>query len=108
MVLPMEQAVLLHLPLTGEKFGTATDQEAVRALGDQLGQVIADASAGEFDGDEFGGNKCVLFMYGPDADRLFALIEPILKTTPVAAGGYAVKRYGAANDPGAQEMRVTW
>ena len=108
MVLLMEQAVLLHLPLTSEKFGTATDQEAVRALGDQLEQVIADASAGEFDGDEFGGNKCVLFMYGPDADRLFALIEPILRAAPVASGGYAIKRYGAADDPGAREERVTW
>jgi hypothetical protein len=104
----MEQAVIIHLPMKGGKFGAPADHEAVIALEERVEKAIADASVGEFDGDEFGGDKCVLFMYGPDADRLFALVEPILKAAPIASGGYAVKRYGAADDPSSKEERVTW
>lgn len=104
----MEQAVIVHLKLTGDQFGSSRERDAVLALEDHLEKSILDGSAGEFDGDEFGDNKCVLFMYGPDADRLFTIIEPILKSTPLATGGYAIKRYGEASDPNASEVRVTW
>lgn len=104
----MEQAVIIHLPMRGKQFGEPTDREAVLALEDELEKLLSDGTVGELDGDEFGGNKCVLFMYGPDADRLFALIEPLLKATPIASSGYAIKRYGAADDLFASEKRVTW
>ena len=83
-------------------------REAVRDLERRLERAIQADAAGEFDGDEFGGNKCVLYMYGPDADRLFEIIEPILKSVPLASGGYAIKRYGEAHDSRAREVRVTW
>ena len=108
MVSSMQQAVLVHLPMKEDPFGSPTEKAEVHALEELLENAIVDGAAGEFDGDEFGATKCVLFMYGPDADRLFALIEPILRAAPVASGGYAIKRYGAADDPGAPEKRVTW
>jgi len=45
-------------------------------------------------------------MYGPDADRLFGVVEPILKAAPLARGGFAIKRYGDAKDLNAVEARV--
>jgi hypothetical protein len=104
----MEHAVIVHLRLTGGPLGSPEEGDAAAALGDELESAVEAASAGEFDGDEFGDHKCVLFMYGPDADRLFAAIEPILKDTPLAAGGHAIKRYGEAADSDAAEVRVTW
>jgi hypothetical protein len=80
----------------------------VLRLKDQVLLAIRDASAGEFDGHEFGAGECVLFVYGPDADRLYGVIEPLLEAAPVAAGGYAIKRYGKADDPTSPEIRVTW
>lgn len=53
-----------------------------------------------------GGGECVLYMYGPDADLLFAAVEPVLKSSALASGGWAVKRYGEASDPGANEVNV--
>ena len=103
----MEQAVIVHLRLRESPFGSSEERQSVQALEDRLERVIAEASAGEFDGDEFGDWECVLFMYGSDADRLFKAIEPLLKITPAAAGGYAIKRFGEANDPNAPEVRVT-
>ena len=104
----MEQAVIVHFALSDSEFGSPEEREAIFAFEDQLEQAIAKASAGEFDGNEFGGGECVLYMYGPDADRLFAAVEPLLKGFPPAAGGHAIKRYGAASDPGAKAVRVTW
>jgi hypothetical protein len=33
-------------------------------------------------------------MYGPDADRLFTVIKPILENTPFMKGAQVKKRYG--------------
>ena len=104
----MEQAVIVYLRLNDGQFGTPREHESVRALEERLEQAIGGASVGEFDGDLFGEAECILYMYGPDAERLFVVIEPILKSSPVAAGGYAIKRFGEAADPSAKEIRVTW
>jgi hypothetical protein len=59
--------------------------------------------AGEFDGDEFGGGECILFMYGPDTDKLFSAIQPIMKDWQALVGGYAIKRHGP---PGARSEKI--
>lgn len=100
--------MIVHLPMRGDRFGSPVEQAEVRALEERLEKAIVEGDAGEFDGDEFGENKCVLFMYGPDADRLFSVIQPTLADAPVASGGYAILRYGAADDPGAPEKRLDW
>jgi hypothetical protein len=104
----VEQAVKVHLRLSDDAFGTPEDREAIFALEDQLEAAIEETAAGEFDGDEFGQGECVLFMYGPDADRLFTAILPVLKSSHLAKGGWATKRYGDVSDPDAREVRVQW
>ncbi|WP_246811386.1 hypothetical protein [Mesorhizobium sp. AA22] len=92
----MEQAVIVYLLLNDGQFGTSKERASIFALEDRLEQVVGNASVGEFDGDEFGDGKCILYMYGPDAERLFFVIEPVLKSSPAAVGGYAIKRFGKA------------
>ena len=104
----MEQAVIVHLRLSDGGFGSEEQREALFALQEEMMHAIKDAAAGEFDGDMFGEGECVLYMYGPEADRLFAAIEPLLKSCPLASGGYAIKRYGEAGDSDAREVRVAW
>ena len=104
----VEQAVLVHIPLSTDTFGTDEEQEAVFALESELEEAVKASGLGEFDGNEFGGGECVFFMYGPDADALYGLIEPILRSKPIAAGGFAIKRYGEASDASAHEARVAW
>jgi len=104
----LEQAVIVFLPLSDDEFGSPEENEALHALEVELAEAVEKASAGAFDGNEFGGGQCVFFMYGPDADRLFGAIEPLLKTNAAAAGGCAIKRYGEVLDPDAKQVRVTW
>jgi hypothetical protein len=103
----MEQALIVHLRLG--LLGGLFSRAQVHALEDELARAIADGAVGEFDGAEFGfAGQCDLFMYGPDADALFEAVSPVLKRTPVATGGFAIKRHGDATDPNAREVRVAW
>ena len=102
----MEHAVIARLSLRENPFGSEREREIIADLAGELQHAIKDNNVGEFDGEEFGGGLCVLYMYGPDADRLFSVVEPILKASPLARGGLAIKRYGEASDAGATEIRV--
>lgn len=98
-----EQAVLVHVKLSSGEMGSEEERERVFELEDGLIAAIDERGAGEFDGNEFGEGECVLYMYGSDADELFAAVEPVLRESPVVKGGYAVVRYG---QPGAREVRT--
>jgi hypothetical protein len=102
----MEQAVLVHLQLIDHPFGSDRERTAIFDLEDLLRDAIAEHGVGLFDGEEFGGGRCILFMYGPDADRLFAAVEPILRAALVTRGGFAIKQYGVPDDLSAPEVRV--
>ena len=101
-----EHAVLIHLKLQHGEFGSTEEREAIHAFEDELSDAVEDAGVGEFDGDDFGMGESILYMYGPDADRLFGVIQPLLQRSALAKGGYAIKRYGEAEDEDAREVRV--
>jgi hypothetical protein len=102
----MEHAVIVHLQLDDPGFGSAEMRESIYELQGSLTDAINKAKVGEFDGDDFGQGECLLFMYGPNADLLFDTVEPILKQSPHAKGGFAIKRYGEATDPRAREVKI--
>ena len=88
-----EQAVLVYFD-----YGS-TDLSALFAVEEALERVIADAKAGELDGNEIAtdGSDGTLFMYGPNADALFAAIHPTLEAAPFMQGARVVLRYGPAD-----------
>lgn len=102
----MEHAVLTYLPLLNDPFGSEREREIIADLAGQLQRAINDHNVGEFDGEEFGGGRCILYMYGPDADRLFSVVEPILKSNQLSNGSFVIKRYGEAKDLNAVEEKV--
>ena len=63
-----EHAVIVRFRAWG------TDLNAIFDLETEIEAAIASASAGEFDGNEVAtdGSEGTLYMYGPDADRLFS------------------------------------
>ena len=101
-----EHAVLLHLPLSDDEFGAESERASIQQLSDQLESTIEEKGVGEFDGDEFGGGTCTLFMYGPDADVLWEAIESMVRSSHHSFGGHVIRRYGSASDPTAREVRL--
>ena len=68
-----------------------------------LGMLLSGANAahaGEYDGNEVAtdGSDGFLYMYGPDADRLFEVIRPILEACSFMRGARMTLRYGPPSD----------
>ena len=102
-----DQALLVHVPLSNDEFGSDEEREGLFEVEDQMVEAIEGAEIGEYDGNEFGGGEFVMYIYGPDADALFSAAEPILRALQPPMGGfYAMKRYGRADDFGAREERI--
>jgi hypothetical protein len=100
-----EHAVITHLPLSDDEFGSEDERARVFELEDRIGDAAA-ALGGEHDGNEFGAGEAVLYTYGPDADALLEAVRESLSGFPLRSGAYAIKRYGRADDPDAREERV--
>lgn len=87
----------------------STDLEPLFGLEEQLEQAIAEADAGEYDGNEVAvsGSDGILYMYGPDADALYSVVKPILASATCIRNAVATLRYGPpADDVRRVEMRV--
>lgn len=98
-----EQALIVTIPLHSGDMGSAEERKRIFTLEDQLTRAVRESGTGEFDGNEFGGGVCTLYMYGPSADRLFSVARPILRRFRPPTGSYLVKRYGK---PGSKQDRL--
>lgn len=97
-----EQAVVVTIKLNSGDMGSAEERQRITALENQLSDAIRRSSIGEFDGDEYGGRVCTVYMYDP-RERLFVAVLPVLKKFRAPRGSYVVKRYGK---PGARQDRI--
>jgi len=98
-----EQALIATIKLSSGDMGSTEERGRIVALEHQLSEAIKHSAAGEFDGDEYGGGVCTIYMYGPSAERLFRVTLPILKEFHAPAGSYVIKRYGK---PGTKQDRI--
>ena len=89
-----EQAVIVHF-----QYGK-TEFQPVFDLGDALDEAIIKAGVGEYDGNEIAvdGSDGYLYMYGPDADRLFDVVRPVLESAVFMRNATVTIRYGSPGD----------
>ena len=89
-----EHAVIVHF-----QYGR-TDLQPLFLLEEQLEGIIGQTGVGELDGNEVAvdGSDGFLYFYGPDADRLFAVVRPILEKSTVIREAVATLRYGPPDD----------
>jgi hypothetical protein len=92
-----EEAVIVRAALPRGDAGEVID--ALVTLEDQLTEAIALAHAGEFDGNEVGQGELKLYMYGPDAERLFATVEPVLRSALLTRAALVTVRQGPPGSP---------
>ncbi len=101
-----EHAVVVHFAYGILRPDDQTpDLQPLFKVEEALERAIADAKAGEYDGNEVAvsGKDGYLYMYGPDADRLYDVVRPILEGVPFMKGAEVKKRYGPPN-PGVREV----
>jgi hypothetical protein len=91
-----DHAVLIHFALADDAFGNEAERTTIGDLGDRLADIVQRAEVGEFDGDEFGGGEAVLYLYGPDEERLWAAVEPEVRACALRPA-FALLRPGGPN-----------
>lgn len=81
--------------------------EFLYKIEDLLGPAITDANVGEYDGHEISvdGSKGTMYMYGPDGDKLYEIVYPILEKVPFMQNAQLRIRYGHPKD-GVEEKIV--
>jgi hypothetical protein len=100
-----EHAVIARFRLSGDRYGEPDERAVIRDAQRLLVEAIERAGVGEFDGNEFGAGEVTLYAYGPDADALFAVMEPTLRDVPFRPAR-ALLRYGSAGAPSVTERVV--
>ena len=93
-----EQAVIVRLPGSGLP-DEVYDHYDLSTLEDQLIDAVEPAGCGEYDGNEFGPEGTTLYLYGPDAEALFAAIEGTLRDYPLCQNARVEIRYGPPGSP---------
>ena len=83
--------------------GDKDERRRILELEHQLSEAIEKSSAGELDGDEFGGGTCTIYMYSSSAEELYSVISPILRAFRAPSGSYITKRCGSSDG---QERRI--
>jgi hypothetical protein len=78
------EGLIVTIILRSGGMGDKEERGRIISLEHQLSAVIENSSAGEFDGDEYGGGTCTMYMYGPSAERLLALTLPVLTARGVS------------------------
>jgi hypothetical protein len=96
----VQQALIITIPLTN---GGKDEKRRLLKLEDEVINAINRSRAGEYDGNEEGDATFTMYAYGPSADKLFDVVQPVLAKYRLPPGSEAVKRYGK---PGAQEERI--
>ncbi|MEQ5842402.1 hypothetical protein [Paraburkholderia acidicola] len=73
------------------------DRARIRALEHRLDSAIKRAGVGELGETEthLDGNDGYLYMYGPDPDRMYRVVSPILKSSRLMTAAEVTQHYGA-------------
>lgn len=100
---PMEeQAVIVEFEYAADSLNPLFDLE------EQLEAAVAEAGVGEYDGHEIAVDLSdgTLYHYGPDAEALFAIVSPLLKSAGCFKAAKATLRFGPPED-GVRERSVS-
>jgi hypothetical protein len=96
----VQQALIITIPLTN---GSKEEKRRLLKLEDEVINAINRSRAGEYDGSDEGDATFTMYAYGPSADKLFDVVQPVLAKYRLPTGSEALKRYGT---PGAKEERI--
>jgi hypothetical protein len=98
----VEQSVVVHFDYGAQDWSTFFQWEQ------ELRDAITAAKVGKYDGNELSvaGIDGSMYIYGPDADKLFAFVKPRLLAAPFLNNITVTLRYGDVMDPSARKTKI--
>ena len=97
-----EHAVIAEFDYTADSLDALLDVE------DHIEAALTAAGVGEFDGNEIAVDlsEGSLYMYGPDAEALFAVVRPILAGATCLRNTRVTLRFGPPEDDVPERVEV--
>lgn len=95
----IQEAVIVKVALSADG---VNGREQVIRMAQAIGDALEGSKLGEYDGWEVRGRAAHIYVYGPSADALLSLIQPVLSGIGSDLSGIVIRRYGA---PGAREVQ---
>ena len=85
-----------------------TDLAPLFELEERLVRALEISCVGVYDRNTMGvhGSRGCLTLYGPDAEKIFAVIQPFLADAPFLRNPQAIVRYGSSNDADVEQRLV--
>lgn len=106
-----EQAVIICLQFPVGKLQEKKAVDALYDLDDIFCNIIQTSGTGTYDGHEFcegpDEESVRFFMYGPDANRMYDEIKPILQALPRLQEVSIIKQYGEMQEYGYKERLLS-
>lgn len=96
-----EQALLLRLRLPESQ--AEDEAPAIVALEESIEHALRRHRAGELDGHDLRDGVWTLYLYGPDANRIYESVAEVLREVRLDPSSHAVMRFGGR---GAREERA--
>jgi hypothetical protein len=87
-----------------DDFDLANARETIFLFEQRCNAVLQESQLGELDGDEWSRARCIIYCYGPDANRLFAVVKDCWEFVDLNVGATVVRRFGALGCPEEQDM----
>lgn len=80
--------------------------DPLHQLEDKLRMIIESENVGDYDGHEIAMDDSdgSLYMFGPNAEKLFKAVKPILVSTHFMKDATAYLRFGSVHDEGVPEI----
>jgi hypothetical protein len=97
-----EEAVLIFLEGHGPDDAVYQTYD-LSTLEDLLIEQIEPDGIGELDGHETGPTQTTIYLYGPNAEKLFSRVQPVLASYPLCQNSRAVVRRGG---PGSSQREI--
>lgn len=101
-----EQAVVVNIRLSNERHGTEHEQARLSMLVQAVKSILDAQPGSELGACQVTKGFGVLYCYGPDASRLYEMLEPILTDYDPGPGSFAIVRHGGATDTAARRDRI--
>ena len=97
-----QHAVIAYFDYAADSLGPLS------AIEEQLESAINAAGVGEFDGNEIAVDLSdgSLYMYGPDAEDLFAVVRPILAGAECLRNTRVTLRFGPPEDDTPERVEI--
>jgi hypothetical protein len=98
-----EQAVIAHFENAEKDWEKFFEWEA------RLEDAVKKSGDGEYDGNELAADDSdgTIYLYGPDADRLFAVAKPYLQSAAFLKNIQVTLRYGDVKDKTARTVTLS-